>query len=364
MRQRRLTRFLFDSAYQVVTWVWIAVSISAFFYYASKDSSHGMRWSAASLVLSVIVMIALIASQHFVKTDGKESRERPELYTHGAMMGPLVAGEPETVLVGLKNRGKATARNICLGGRNHVILNADFAGPLVYKHVPVQLRPDLGPGPEEQSAISKSPQPLSQEQIDQLKKGQTLFFHFAEGEYNDGDGNTYPIDYCYMFNPTSPTVMRVCPEKYWPKSRTDRRGIPTIDVLANMAAKSQPPPTPKPHGGPYNHIQWMDYTEDYFYDAIWRWDYIPAMGDTPRNIRGFCPECRNRLRDTGGRAVDKNGIAYAPFMCSNHPLKTYYIASDSDSYDGIKNMIQDKLHSGSWREVVKRQLESPESGVF
>src|SRR6266478_9881768 len=128
MRQRRLTRFLFDSAYQVVTWVWIAVSISAFFHYDSKDSSHGMRWSAASLVLSVIVMIALIASQHFVKTDGKGNRGRPELYTHGAMMGPLVAGEPETVLVGLKNRGKATARNICLGGGNHVILNADFAG--------------------------------------------------------------------------------------------------------------------------------------------------------------------------------------------------------------------------------------------
>lgn len=79
MRQR-LTRFLFDSAYQVVTWVWIAASISAFFYFASKESGNGMRWSVASLVVSVVVMIALVASQHFIKPDGKERPERPELW--------------------------------------------------------------------------------------------------------------------------------------------------------------------------------------------------------------------------------------------------------------------------------------------
>ncbi len=42
----KIVGFLFDSAYQAVTWVWIAISISAFFYYAGKDNERGMRWLA------------------------------------------------------------------------------------------------------------------------------------------------------------------------------------------------------------------------------------------------------------------------------------------------------------------------------
>jgi hypothetical protein len=303
------------------------------------------------------------------------TNEQPELYISGAMMMPLEAGKPETVLLGLKNRGKAIARNIRLGGGNHVFTTRNFAGPLVYKPVPFQSRPDLGPGKEENSLISKSPQPLSQKQIEELTNEEALFFHFAEGEYDDDAGNTYPIDYCYMFNPLSPTILKMCPEKYWPKSRADRRGTPSLDAAPAASLKrepAQPVPDPKtlpprmgsgsgarPGGYPRPHdtFTWTDYTEDYFYDAIWRWDYIPAMSDTPRNIRGFCPECRDRLMNIHRRAVEKDGTAYAPFSCSNHPFKAYYVVSDSesDSYDGIRTMIQQKLRSGSWREVVKRQ---------
>jgi hypothetical protein len=73
-------------------------------------------------------------------------KERPELYISGARMMPLEASKPETVLLGLKNRGKAIARNIRLGGGNHVFTTRDFAGPLVYKPVPFQSRPDFGAG--------------------------------------------------------------------------------------------------------------------------------------------------------------------------------------------------------------------------
>jgi hypothetical protein len=101
-----------------------------------------------------------------------------------------------------------------------------------------------GPGDEEKSVISKSPQPLSQKQIDQLNSGEVLFFHFAEGEYEDYRGDTYLIDYCYMYNPLSPIVMRVCPEKYWPKKRTDRRGTPSLDQAPKVATGTIEPPPP------------------------------------------------------------------------------------------------------------------------
>jgi hypothetical protein len=149
-------------------------------------------------------------------------KERPELYVSGARMLPLEPGTPETVLLGMKNRGNATARNIRLGGGNHLFTTSSFSGPLEYKPVAVDMRPDLGPG-EENSLISESPQPLSKERINELQDSKVLFFHFAEGEYDGDDGTTYPIDYCYMFFPLSPTIMRVCPEKYWPKERKDRK---------------------------------------------------------------------------------------------------------------------------------------------
>jgi len=51
-----------------------------------------------------------------------------------------------------------------------------------------------------------------------------------------------------------------------------------------------------PHPTPYDHLRWTDYTEDYFFGAIWRWKYRPEMGDKePRNIYGYCPDCNRAL---------------------------------------------------------------------
>jgi hypothetical protein len=221
MRRKKMWEFLFDSAYQVVTWVWIGLSIASFFYYAGKDHVSGTRWSLVSLICSVIVMIILVANQHFFSRHS-EPAKRPELYINGSRMGPLSSGQPETVVLGIKNRGQTTARNIRLGGGNHLFTTNSFSGPLEYKPVGVTLRPDLGPG-EENSLVSQSTQPLTANRIKELQDGKVLFFHFAEGEYEDDDGNTYPIDYCYMYMPLSPTVMRLCPEKYWPRERKDRQ---------------------------------------------------------------------------------------------------------------------------------------------
>jgi hypothetical protein len=62
---RKIMRFLFESVYQVVTWVWIAVSISAFFFFASSKSKNGMIDSAVSLFVAILVMLMLIAKKHF-----------------------------------------------------------------------------------------------------------------------------------------------------------------------------------------------------------------------------------------------------------------------------------------------------------
>jgi|GEM_PF-5922974 len=549
----KIKRVFFASVFQVVTWVWFGLSANAYFYNAGNKNVWGVRISLVSLIASILAMLFFV-----VRNTLREEPKRPELYISGSMMGPLIPGEPETVLLGLKNRGNAIARNIRIGGGNHQFTKSNFSGPLEFKRVDVSTCADLGPGPEENTLLSRSPQPLTERQIRELQEGQTLFFHYAEGEYDDDAGNTYPIDYCYMFNPQSPTVMRICPEKYWPRDRAKRKwpprphlvvqsagvnlkagerldmavaftndgdadttklemsgittvvdksfkgpltrkgmttqqipidvtvgrtitavlresrrwakegiaaiengdallfhfgradyadargntywiefclryepGMPlspsglhymavadksfwptddesqspratstqnepriprrntsqTVDVESSatpsidikVIRKGEQPQkkeelTPEELAGPprmgagsgarpggyprpHDPFTWTDYTEDYFYDAIWRWNYIPAMSDTPRNIRGFCPECGDRLMNIHRRAVEKDGTAYAPFSCSNHPFKAYYVVSDSesDSYDGIRTMIQQKLRSGSWREVVKRQ---------
>lgn len=221
MRRKKIANFLFDSAYQVVTWVWIGLSIAALFYYAGKDSVSGIRWSIVSLISSVVVMIVLVANQHFFSKHSEPSK-RPELYIREARMTPLVAGQPETIVLGIGNRGNATARNIRLGAGNHFYASSSFEGPLEYKPIAVDTQPDLGPG-EEKSMVSHSFEPLTEERIKDFQEGRLLFFHYAEGEYDDDNGTTYPVDFCFMYMPLTPTAMRICPEKYWPKERKDRR---------------------------------------------------------------------------------------------------------------------------------------------
>jgi hypothetical protein len=470
-------------------------------------------------------MLAIRAKQHF--WDGDEAKKRPELYISGSMMLPLEAGKPETVLLGLKNRGHAIARNIRLGGGNHLFTTDTFSGPLEYKPVAVDTRADLGPGDEENSLISRSSEPLTAKRIKELNDGKVLFFHFAEGEYDDDDGVTYPIDYCYMYNPLSPTVMRTCPEKYWPRERKHRKfpprpklviqsagvnmvageqldvhvaftnqgdadvarmwmeGITTIhsksfkgplerkgmtrneapiapaigatmtatlregrrwtedgiaiiergeklllhfgraeymDALGNLywlefclryepsipvspsglrymsfadksffpkesedielaLSGSLPEATPqserpiaKPlgygsgapsqtwvgHPGPYDHIKWTDYTEDYFYDAIWRWKYRPEMGSNePRDIHPFCPECDSPLRKIGGTGLVKPEKGRTvTFQCAQH-VRLYHFQSPSyDDFDGIRALIIERLQNGQWEKVVKRQYDA------
>jgi hypothetical protein len=231
----KIKSFLFASVYEVITWVWIGFSIGAYFYNAGNKNLRGVRLAEISLAVSVVAMLVFIAKRIFWDYEPEKTRPRPELYSNGAMMKPLVPGQPELVMIGLKNRGNAVARNIRLGGGNHLFTLKNFSGPLEYKSVDVTTSADLGPGDEENTLISNSVEPLTAKRIKQLQDGEVLFFHFAEGEYDDDSGNTFPVDYCYMFNPLSPTIMRTCPEKYWPRDRAKRKWPPRPHLVIQSA---------------------------------------------------------------------------------------------------------------------------------
>jgi hypothetical protein len=221
MPRRKIINFLFDSVYQVVTWVWIAVSISAFFYYASKQTGggRGMVWSAVSLFCSILVMVSLIAKQHFSKP---ETKERPELWIDKTVMLPLEAGKPEKMLMLLKNRGSATAQNILVSG-NHYIASSCFTGPLPFERAEGNVRGTLAPGAEITLVSDLVDRPLNGETIDGLNARANLMFHYGEVKYTDEGGRNYALPFCFMYEPSMPTVMRIAPTKYWPQSKDDKQ---------------------------------------------------------------------------------------------------------------------------------------------
>ena len=111
---------------------------------------------------------------------------------------------------------------------------------------------------------------------------------------------------------------------------------------------------------PYDHLKWTDYTEDYFYDAIWRWKYIPQMGNqTPRDIRAWCPECGAPIVPTDYVITQRDGDRVAILLCSHCiPERPFRIPGFvTDHYDDIRRLIAENLRTGQWREVVKRQID-------
>ncbi len=147
---------------------------------------------------------------------------------------------------------------------------------------------------------------------------------------------------------------------------------PTPTAKPRKGIGSGPSPKPmgygsgaRPGGYPtrpnlYDHIKWTDYTEDYFYDAIWRWKYRPEMGNqTPRDIKAWCPECTREVLPTDYVISQRDGDRVAILLCSHCiPERPYRIPGFvTDHCDGIRTLIAEKLRNGQWEEVVKRQID-------
>lgn len=199
---------MFDSVYQVVTWVWIAFSIGAFFFYASKQTGgeRGMLFSILSLVCSVVVMIALVARNHYLSKP--EDKKRPELSIEQAVVELLEPGKHETAALVLKNRGEVAARNITI--RHYfAIATEGFKGPLIYYQQPEpEACPDLGVGAT-MTVVGQGIESLTAEMFRGFRSGKNLLFHYGKGEYEDDAGNKYPLKYCFMYDPDRITSMRI-----------------------------------------------------------------------------------------------------------------------------------------------------------
>lgn len=143
---------------------------------------------------------------------------RPELFIEEAQITPLVVGKTHTVVMLLRNRGDGHARNIKLGPNNYSFKAKDFAGPLMYGEglSPIDTPVELAAGAA--IAVAVTPHALiTDERSEQLIAGDLLYFHYAEGSYSDDAGRMYQFDYCFMYTPMAPTILRVCPNHYRPK---------------------------------------------------------------------------------------------------------------------------------------------------
>jgi hypothetical protein len=224
------------SIYDLVTWVGIPICISLAFVFALQKSWRALGWSVVGLLLLMTVMLAIRARQHRRTIEAKASQlgdrplpsatmARPEIYVERAIARPLVAGHEKAVALWLKNGGTKPALNITVW-INQAFGKPDFKGPLKYTFLEPDTRPDCAPGAIV-SLLGKSKGTIAQWEIDALNKREALWFHFGKGMYEDDLGNSYPFDFCFMYEPTL-SDMRICPDCYWPSKRDSKPLAPAM----------------------------------------------------------------------------------------------------------------------------------------
>lgn len=216
-----------------------AIGVAAVSAFSMKHKGTYVLWLSFLGVVFILLGITLYLQKRIwehdeaIATGAAKSaaqtpvaKERPELFLEKAEIQPLEPGKPEFVLLVVKNRGKATARNV--GIENHITLvNTPFNSPLRYLGNPeLETRTDVAAnaGIMLRSQIKRA---LTEEWVNNLQSGKMLLFYFGKGEYEDDSGNKYPIKYCYMYDPMMPTSMRICPTRYWPED--DTPAMPVAD---------------------------------------------------------------------------------------------------------------------------------------
>jgi hypothetical protein len=122
-----VANFLFDSAYQIVTWVFIALSIGGIWYFVSKGNYRGTLWSVITLACSVIVMIGIMADHYFFRSTDSPNKEqtasvteRPWIKIEHRIVRPLTFDVPRgsnsvatiTLENTIENVGQSVAVNV------------------------------------------------------------------------------------------------------------------------------------------------------------------------------------------------------------------------------------------------------------
>jgi hypothetical protein len=89
----KLRAFLFDSAYQILTWVFIALSIGAIFFFLSKQDYRGVLWSVVALLICILIMLGLLADRYITEWKAvnvpSPPTDRPWLNIEAIPAGPI-----------------------------------------------------------------------------------------------------------------------------------------------------------------------------------------------------------------------------------------------------------------------------------
>jgi hypothetical protein len=174
-------------------------------------------WLGYAAILCALTGLCLYVQKHIWENEAKAA-ERPELFIEEARMLPLVLGKPQTVILLLRNSGHHPARNIKLGPHNASLKPKDFTGPLSYgdPKFPVDTSTELAGGAAVNVSVVVRIE-VTEERLQQLNDGDLLYFHYGQGSYEDDVGRTYGFDYCFMYSPMTPTILRICPNQYRPR---------------------------------------------------------------------------------------------------------------------------------------------------
>ncbi len=160
-----------------------------------------------------------------------------------------------------------------------------------------------------------------------------------------------------------------------PKSTPDPTPTPKLPRMPKMVGSG-----PASRDRPQPKLKWTEYTEDEFYDVIWRWHYRPP-DKTPRDIKPYCPECSFQ-NELAWKLVFPEPSMYqtayppykqrAPYLvlrCNSHPQRyeaEHIPNMQLDDFSKIKELILAALENGSWEAAVtlKRQRAKMSGGFY
>jgi hypothetical protein len=182
----------------------IVFAVTAFFFFWQKTISERAKAQGAETT----------------PTTPQPLAERPELFIEHSSIDPLVAGENPKAKITIKNIGKANAYRIEMKTAVSTIY-ANNPGPLMDYLAPNFAMPnlqqhDLLPAGERINLLQVGT-PYSEADINQINSRSRLLFLTGHGHYEDADGTSYPLAYCFLYEQTEPFRLVHCPVKYWPR---------------------------------------------------------------------------------------------------------------------------------------------------
>lgn len=357
-RSGKVNRRLIGVLSQIFLGIFFFVALAFAFYYAQASKSTQALWWGIASAIFAIVGIGLYIQQNLISTK-PETTERPEDTTIAANIAlnrPLAANEVVELTLTLLNGGPGPAKNV--QGETGFVYKYNSAQPdrrlcatgTTFGPVTILPRAQI-------PVVIRGNTPLPVNELKAIEEGKEWLFFCGTASY---EGIDKPIDFCWVYRRQ---VKRFtdCSDLRNPYNVEQREqpkpDKPTTPPQRDLGSGSGAPPYTE--RSRYPRFKWTDYTEDYFYDAIWRWSYRPQMGSEPRNVQGSCPECERPLEPLRGVAEAPGGLRYAVFVCRAHPLRQYSVLGfDNDPYDGIRTLIREKLENGKWETVVKKQYDA------